>query len=129
MPRKKKQATIKDPGSKKSPKKKSGAKKKPRGRKRKPHPLEGIVRFEHDDLKTGDEIVYKRLGDGSTSIGIIQYFDKTIGEPCVTVIDLLLGTFHTALIKHIEREPTKKLVRSLWARAESKASPRRSKRV
>jgi hypothetical protein len=99
----------------------------PRRKKKKPHPLEGLVRFEHGDLKAGDEVVYKRLGDETTSIGIIQYFDKTVGEPCVTIIDLLLGTFHTTLIDYINRNPTKKKVRSLWARAESKASVRRRK--
>ena len=99
----------------------------PRKKKKKPHPLEGFVKFEYDNLKSGDEVVYKRLGDGSTSIGVIQYFDKTVGEPCVTIIDLLLGTFHTTLIEYINRDPTKKQVRSLWARAESKATTRRRK--
>ena len=101
----------------------------PRRKKKKQHPLEGFVNFEYGDLKSGDEVVYKRLGDGSTSIGIIQYFDKTVGEPCVTIIDLLLGTFHTTLIENIDRNPTKKKVRSLWARAESKASSRRRKQA
>ena len=101
----------------------------PRRKKKKLHPLNGLVDFEHGDLKTGDEVVYKRLGDGATSIGVIQYLDKTVGEPCVTIIDLLLGTFHTTLIEYIDRNPTKKKVRSLWARAESKTSSRRRKQA
>lgn len=120
-----KEVVEKKPATKKAASKKKKARKK----KRKPHPLEGLVNFEYDGLKSGDEVIYKRLGDGSTSIGIVQYFDKTIGEPCVTVIDLLLGTFHTSLIEYINRDPTKKQVRALWARAESRASSPRRKRV
>jgi len=110
-------------------KKTTPKKKKTRKKKRKPHPLEGLVNFEHAGLKSGDEVVYKRLGDGATSIGIIQYFEKTIGAPSVTVIDLLLGTFHTSLIEYIDRDPTRKLVRSLWAKAEAKGPGRRRKQV
>ena len=100
-----------------------------RRKKRKPHPLDGLVDFESGEFKAGNEVVYKRLGDGTTSIGIIQYFEKGKGKGSVTIVDLLLGTFQTAMIDDINRKPTQKLVRSLWAKAEAKGSGRRRRQA
>ena len=92
-----------------------------RQKKHKPHPLEGLVDLESGDLKAGDEIVYKRLGDGAISIGVIKYFEKGKGKGCVTVIDLLLSHFQTVVIADIVKEPTSKLVNSLREKAVNRA--------
>ncbi len=88
-----------------------------RRKKSKPHPLDGLVNFKSGDLSMGDEIIYKRLSDGVTSFGIIQYFEKGKSKGCVTVIDLILSNFQTVLIEDIIREPKAKLVHSLKAKA------------
>ena len=83
---------------------------------------------EYDGLKAGDEVVYKRISDGVVSIGSIRYF--RLGDIVYSiVIDLLLGNFQTARVDEINRNPTKKLMRSLWAKAESTASRRSSRRA
>jgi hypothetical protein len=83
---------------------------------------------EYDGLKAEDEIVYKRLSDGVTSIGVIKYFHP--GETVyATVIDLLLGSFHTAKIDEINRDPSKKLLRSLLEKVESRSFSRRKKKT
>ena len=92
-----------------------------RRKKHKPHPLEGLVDLESGGLKAGDEIVYKRIGDGATSIGVIQYFEKGKSKGCVAVIDLLLSHFQTVRIEDIVKEPTSKLVRSLREKAVNRA--------
>jgi hypothetical protein len=96
-----------------------------RRKKSKTHPLEGLVNFELGKLKAGDEIVYKRLGDGKNSIGIIQYFEKgTKNKDCVTVIDLILSHFQTVHLEDIVKDPTAKLVHALRNKA---ANPGRRK--
>ncbi len=89
-----------------------------RRKKNKPHPLDGIVDFHSGSLKKGDEIIYKRLGDGKLSIGIIQFFDKgTKNQGCITVIDLILSHFQTVRSEDVIKEPTSKLVHSLREKA------------
>jgi len=96
-----------------------------RRKKSRPHPLEGLVNFELGKLKAGDEIVYKRLGDGKNSIGIIQYFEKGAkSKSCITVIDLILSHFQTVRLEDVIREPAAKLVHALRNKA---ANPGRRK--
>ena len=96
-----------------------------RRKKSRPKPLEGLVNFELGKFKAGDEIVYKRLGDGKNSIGIIQYFEKgTKNKDCITVIDLILSHFQTVRLEDVVKEPTAKLVHSLRNKA---ANPGRRK--
>jgi hypothetical protein len=79
---------------------------------------------KYDGLKAGNEVVYTRISDGVKSIGSIRYFH--LGEVVyATVIDLVLGNFQTARVDEIDREPSKKLLQKLWAKAESKGSRRR----
>jgi len=74
---------------------------------------------EYEDLKAGDEVVYRRLSDASMSIGIIKYFH--LGEIIyASVIDLMLGSFQTAKVSDIDRHPTKKLLRSLTNKLSAK---------
>ena len=87
---------------------------------------------EYDDFKAEDEIVYKRISDGKTSIGIIKYFHPASDPVCATVIDLQLGNYQTAIVEEITREPTKELLDKLWVKISSKTrvlrrSPRRGK--
>ena len=85
-----------------------------RRKKHKPGPLDGLVNLELGTLKAGDEIVYRRLGDGKNSIGIIQYFDKgPKNKGCITVIDLILSHFQTVRLDDVIQDPPAKLVHSL----------------
>jgi len=80
----------------------------------KDHPL------EFDGLKAEDEVVYKRISDEKLSIGVIKYFH--LGKtPCASVIDLQLGNYQTAIVEEIVREPSKKLLDSLWGKIASKS--------
>ena len=72
---------------------------------------------KHDGLKAGDEIIFKRISDGSLSIGSIRYFHLQPTE-CVVVIDLMLGNFQTAILKDIIRDPSPKLLNSIWLKVE-----------
>ena len=81
---------------------------------------------KYDGLKAGNVIVYTRLSDGVKSIGSIRYFHP--GEVVyATVIDLVLSNFQTARVDEIDREPSKKLLQKLWAKAEAKGRRRRRK--
>jgi len=72
---------------------------------------------KHDGLKAGDEIIFKRISDGTMSIGAIKFFHLQPTE-CVIVIDLMLGNFQTAILKDVIRDPTPKLLKSLWLKVE-----------
>ena len=79
--------------------------------------------IEYDGLKEGDEVIYTRLSDGKQSLGIIKYFH--LGkEVCVTVIDIALGNFQTAIVKDIIRNPTKAMMRSFWSKISSRKASR-----
>ena len=83
---------------------------------------------EYDGIKSGDEVVYKRVSDGSMSIGVIKYFHMC--DPvCATVIDLILGNYQTAIVKEINRDPSQKLVQSLWGKATKKGTRRSPRRA
>jgi hypothetical protein len=81
---------------------------------------------EYEDLKAGDEVVYRRLSDGTMSMGIIKYFH--LGETVyASVIDLILGSFQTANVSEIDKNPSKKLLRSLTNKLATKRISRQRK--
>ena len=71
---------------------------------------------EFGDLKSGDEVSYKRMSDGSTSIGIIKYFHVNCEKPAVTLIDLVLGNFQSSFVSDIGIEMTEKQKKSLMSK-------------
>jgi len=79
---------------------------------------------EHGNLKAGDKVVYKRMSDGTVSVGIIKYFYVNSENPSATIIDLILGNFQTAFVSDIGLEITDKKKKALDAKVSFK--PNRS---
>ncbi len=83
---------------------------------------------EYKDHKAGEEVVYKRMSDGTLSIGVIRYFHVDDPEPSVVLIDLMLGNFQTAYVTDIKIEMSEKKKRALWLKADTAKGRRRSAR-
>ena len=79
-------------------------------------PLSKDTPYEFDGLKAGDEVVYKRLSDDKTSVGVVKYFHTNSDPVCVTLIDLSLKNFQTALLPDIDRDVHPKKKRDLLAK-------------
>lgn len=81
--------------------------------------------LEFDGLKAKDEVVYVRLSDGKTSVGVIRYFHLGGSTPCATVIDLELGNYQTAIVKDIIRDADEKIRNRLLGKIKTKKGSRR----
>tara|TARA_A100001037_G_C14881495_1_gene514177 strand:- start:33 stop:335 length:303 start_codon:yes stop_codon:yes gene_type:complete len=82
----------------------------------------------YEDHKAGEEVVYKRMSDGSLSIGVIKYFHVNCEDPAVVLVDMLLGNFQTAFVRDIKIEMSEKKKRALWVKAENSKGRRRARK-
>ena len=76
--------------------------------------IDEVKRFSsHGEFTIGDWIVYKRVSDGSMSVGEVRWFCNSSEGMAVTVIDQNLGNFQLGLCSDIDQKATSVKVEKL----------------
>ena len=85
--------------------------------KRKPKKVDfvdEVKRFsEHEGIKIGDWIVYKRVSDDKMSVGEVRWFSKCSEGMSVTVIDKNFGNFQLGVCRDIEVDASPDRIKKL----------------
>ena len=76
---------------------------------------EMTYRSRYKEHKVGDVVVYKKLSDGSISMGEIKWFNhsKKSDVMCVTLIDHIVNNFQSCTYEDIDQEPSASTLKKL----------------